>query len=48
MLGQQARDLLRQHGYHPTWKEYRMPHSVCLEEIVDIGNWLRPRLATQP
>ena len=48
MLGQQARDMLRQHGYDPTWKEYRMPHSVCLEEIVDIGNWLRPRLATQP
>ena len=47
MLGRQARDLLRQHGYDPAWKEYPMPHSVCLEEIVDIGNWLRPRL-TQP
>ena len=44
-LGRQARDFLVQQGYRSEWREYPMPHSVCLEEIVDIGAWLRPRLA---
>jgi phospholipase/carboxylesterase len=44
-LGRQARDFLAQQGYRSEWREYPMPHSVCLEEIVDIGAWLRPRLA---
>jgi phospholipase/carboxylesterase len=28
-------------GYHAEWHEYPMQHSVCLEEIQDIGAWLR-------
>lgn len=44
-LGRQARDFLAQQGYRSEWREYPMPHSVCLEEIVDIGAWLQPRLA---
>lgn len=44
-LGRQARDFLVAQGYRPEWREYPMPHSVCLEEIVDIGAWLRPELA---
>ena len=44
-LGRQARDFLQQRGYTPVWQEYPMPHSVCLEEIADIGTWLRARLA---
>ena len=28
-------------GYSPVWKEYPMPHSVCAEEIRDIGAWLQ-------
>lgn len=44
-LGRQARDFLAQQGYCSEWREYPMPHSVCLEEIVDIGAWLQPRLA---
>lgn len=37
----QSRDLLTGLGYQIAWHEYDMPHSVCLEEIADIGNWLR-------
>jgi phospholipase/carboxylesterase len=28
-------------GYAVEWHEYRMGHSVCGEEIVDIGEWLK-------
>jgi len=27
------------------WHEYRMPHSVCAEEIADLSAWLRGILA---
>ena len=27
--------------YAPEWREYRMEHSVCPQEIADIGDWLR-------
>jgi len=40
-----SRDLLQQQGYAPEWHEYRMPHSVCPQEIADIGAWLRRVLA---
>ncbi|MGH8633195.1 MAG: alpha/beta hydrolase [Burkholderiales bacterium] len=28
-------------GYAVEWRQYPMPHSVCPEEIGDIGDWLR-------
>ena len=28
-------------GYQVEWHEYEMPHSVCPEEIAQIGTWLR-------
>ncbi len=28
-------------GYGMEWHDYPMQHSVCIEEIRDIGNWLR-------
>jgi len=37
----QSRDVLTQQGYQIEWHEYSMPHTVSMEEIVDIGNWLR-------
>jgi len=37
--------LLEQQGYAPEWHEYHMPHSVCPQEIADIGVWLRRVLA---
>ena len=28
-------------GYRVEWKQYPMQHSVCPEEIEDVGAWLR-------
>jgi len=33
-------------GCHVEWHEYEMPHSVCPEEIAEIGRWLRALLST--
>ncbi|WP_454766223.1 alpha/beta hydrolase [Cupriavidus campinensis] len=43
-LGTRARDFLIARGQPVAWHTYRMPHSVCLEEIADIGGWLRERI----
>jgi phospholipase/carboxylesterase len=43
-LGTAARDFLLGKGYAVEWLEYPMPHSVCLEEVEDIGRWLVERL----
>jgi phospholipase/carboxylesterase len=44
-LGIRARDFLARHGYRVEWHEYPMPHSVCLEEVREIGRWLMERMA---
>jgi phospholipase/carboxylesterase len=41
-----SRDRLVELGYAVRWREYRMAHSVCDEEIRDIGAWLREVLAS--
>ena len=41
-----SRDFLVGLGYAVEWHEYLMPHSVCAEEIADIGHWLRSILQT--
>ena len=38
---EQSRDLLKSLGHAVEWHEYMMPHSVCQEEVEDIGAWLR-------
>jgi phospholipase/carboxylesterase len=38
---QQSRKMLEALGYAIEWHEYRMPHSVCPQEIADIAAWLR-------
>ena len=38
--GRSAYDLLTGLGYRAVWHEYRMPHSVCAEEVADISAWL--------
>lgn len=43
-LGIRARDLVQRLGHAVEWREYPMPHSVCIEEIIDIGAWLRGRM----
>jgi phospholipase/carboxylesterase len=37
---EQSRALLESLGYPVEWREYGMPHSVCPEELADIGAWL--------
>jgi phospholipase/carboxylesterase len=37
----QSRDLLQSMGYQIEWHEYMMQHSLCQEEIDDIGAWLK-------
>lgn len=44
-MGRGSRDLLQQAGYALEWREYPMQHSVCLEEVADIGRWLTGVLA---
>jgi len=37
---EQSRGVLESLGYPVEWREYGMPHSVCPEELADIGAWL--------
>ena len=41
-----SREALRALDYPVEWHEYAMGHSVCLEEINDIGRWLATRIAS--
>lgn len=43
--GHASRDRLIQAGHDVSWNEYAMPHSVCMEEIAEIGGWLGRLLA---
>jgi len=38
---ERSRDALQAQGYAIDWKTYPMPHSVCPQEIQDIGRFLR-------
>ena len=38
---EQSKKLLEDSGYDIEWRSYPMPHSVCAEEIADIGSFLR-------
>jgi phospholipase/carboxylesterase len=38
--GERSRDFLKDLDYDIEWHTYPIPHSVCLEEIEDIGRWL--------
>jgi phospholipase/carboxylesterase len=35
-----SRKYLQELGYKPEWHSYRMPHSICDTELVDIAAWL--------
>ncbi len=43
-LGRAAHDALQAQGVEVGWHDYPMGHEVSLEEIHDIGAWLRKRL----
>lgn len=40
-LGRMSRETLIKLGYEVEWHQYTMPHSVCPEELADIGVWLK-------
>ncbi len=44
-LGRASAQQLAGAGYEVEWREYAMPHSVCPDEVTDIGCWLAARLA---
>lgn len=44
-LASLSREHLTLLGYQVEWHQYLMPHSVCAEEIQDIGQWLQRVLA---
>ena len=42
---EQSRDLLESMGYQVEWHAYPMQHSLCQQEVADIGAWLKKVLA---
>lgn len=44
VAGQRSAEWMRGHGFEVEFHAYPMPHSVCIEEIRDIGDWLSRRL----
>ena len=44
-LGERSRNALQALGVPVAWHSYRMAHSVCAEEIRDLGDWLALRFA---
>jgi phospholipase/carboxylesterase len=45
MMGAGSMTFLTGLGYAVEWRQYPMPHSVCPDEIEDIGAWLRKVLS---
>ena len=44
-FGRRSADFLAAAGYPLAWRSYRMEHSLCLDEIRDIEDWLARVLA---
>lgn len=42
-----SRAKMEARGYKVEWREYPMPHSVCMEEIEDIGVWIQARFKSR-
>jgi phospholipase/carboxylesterase len=38
--GEASKRVLESQGYAVEWHTYRMEHSVCLEEVRSIGEWI--------
>ncbi|MDH5834321.1 alpha/beta hydrolase [Luteimonas kalidii] len=43
--GEQSAAWMRGHGFEVEFHRYPIPHSVCLEEIRDLGDWMSRRIA---
>ena len=46
-LAQSSRAKMAARGYKIEWHEYPMPHSVCMEEVDDIGVWIQARFKSR-
>ena len=46
-LAVSSRDRLTQLGWKVEWREYAMPHSVCIEEVEEIALWLADRFTSR-
>ena len=44
--GEHSRQVLETLGFQVEWHAYPMGHSVCAEEIRDLGDWLQQRFAS--
>jgi phospholipase/carboxylesterase len=44
VLGKASLERLSALGYSVEWHEYAMPHTVCMEEIEEIEQWLKTRM----
>jgi phospholipase/carboxylesterase len=44
-LGTRTRAALEGWQVPVTWRDYPMPHSVCAEEIRDLGDWMTLRFS---
>ncbi|MDT9702967.1 hypothetical protein, partial [Streptomyces sp. P17] len=42
--GQQAFHTYKAAGFNVSWRDYRMPHSVCAQEIDEISRFIQSRL----
>jgi phospholipase/carboxylesterase len=42
-----SRTRMEARGYKIDWREYPMPHSVCMEEVEDIGGWIQARFKSR-
>jgi phospholipase/carboxylesterase len=46
--GSRSRDALKALGVGVEWHTYAMPHSVCADEVRDLGDWMTARFAARP
>ena len=46
-IGRTSYEALVKRGYEVAYKTYPMGHSVCLEEVRDIGMWMREILSLE-
>jgi phospholipase/carboxylesterase len=42
--GQASLEYLREAGYDPNWHAYPMEHTVNMQELADLGNWIQDML----
>jgi phospholipase/carboxylesterase len=43
--GERSAQWMREQGFDVVFHRYPMPHSVCIEEIRDLGDWMSGRIA---